>query len=111
MHLGNLTSIGQSNYANYIHILINNGCHDSVGGQPTCAYDIDLVSIALAAGYESALCISTKEDIKNTLTKIRTKKGPHFIEIRVKKGARKDLGRPTNTPNENKKILMKFIQS
>lgn len=111
MHLGNLTSIGQSNSQNYVHIVINNGCHDSVGGQPTCANDINLVSIALSSGYKSALCVSKDEDIKYALRRIRIEKGPHFIEIKVKKGARKDLGRPTSSPHENKQLLMKFLKN
>ena len=54
MHLGNLTSIGQSGAQNLIHVLINNAAHDSVGGQPTCAGEIDFPSIARACGYTSA---------------------------------------------------------
>ena len=58
MHLGNLTSTGQSGAKNLIHILLNNSAHDSVGGQPTCANKVDIPLIAKACGYVSASCIS-----------------------------------------------------
>ena len=54
MHMGAMATIGQSEVANFKHILINNGCHDSVGGQPTSGLSdsFDFLKIAQACGYK-----------------------------------------------------------
>lgn len=109
MHLGNFTSVGQSGAENLIHIVLNNAAHDSVGGQPTCANHIDLPSIAKSCGYRTAVSLSTADDISSAILSGKSAVGPHFIEIKVKKGARADLGRPTSTPSENKVALMDFL--
>ncbi len=109
MHLGNLTSIGQSKNKNFIHILLNNSAHDSVGGQPTCADKIDIVSIAKACGYKSAKSICGLDQIGEIIKKFKSQSGPHLLEIKVKKGSRSDLGRPTSSPQQNKDALMQFI--
>ena len=110
MHMGNMTSIGQSNSNNLIHIVLNNGAHDSVGGQPTCANEISLTEIAKASGYKSSVSVSQLELIRNELEKSKNSSGPHFLEIKIKKGARTDLGRPTSSPNENLGQLMQFLE-
>ena len=106
MHLGNLTSIGLSGAKNLIHIIINNASHDSVGGQPTAAHMIDLPEIGKSCGYTSSESISKTEGIAEYIHKLKLQPGPHLLEIKVKKGSRKDLGRPTSTPNQNKEALM-----
>lgn len=106
MHMGAMAIIGQTQCENFTHIVLNNHAHDSVGGQPTAANGIDLVKIAKAIGYSNAFSLSDLNDIKACLGQ----KGPTLIEIKVKKGARKDLGRPTTTPLENKNKLMDFLQ-
>ncbi len=111
MHLGNLSSIGQSGAKNLIHIVLNNAAHDSVGGQPTCANEIDLTSIALACGYSSSVSVSNIDEINNFIELFKCHAGPHFLEVKVKKGSRADLGRPTSTPIQNKKALMKTLRS
>ena len=55
MHLGALAIIGVEKPANLTHIVINNGAHDSVGGQPTAGFEIDLAAVARACGYPTAL--------------------------------------------------------
>ena len=110
MHLGNLTSIGQSGAKNLIHILLNNAAHDSVGGQPTCADIIDLPLIAKACGYVSFKSMSNLHDMQSYIQQIKCQAGPHFLEVKIKKGSRSDLGRPTSSPIENKKALMKIFK-
>lgn len=110
MHLGNLTSVGQSKATNFIHVILNNAAHDSVGGQPTLANHVSLSNIAKSCGYNSVRSINNCEDILSAITNAKNNTGPHFIEIKVKKGARSDLGRPTSTPNENKQALMRFLK-
>ena len=107
MHMGNMAIVGSKHPKNFIHIVFNNGAHDSVGGQPTVGHDIDMVEIAKAMHYEHAESVCTVENLHKALSSITD--GPHLLEIKVKKGNRKDLGRPTTTPIENKESLMSFL--
>ena len=109
MHMGSLPVIGDKAPANFFHILLNNGVHDSVGGQPTVGFETDFCEIALASGYKSAICVDTPTAIREELQKHKNCQGAIFLEIRVKAGARSDLGRPTSTPIQNKQQLMKNI--
>jgi len=109
MHLGGLAIIGDSEPKNFKHILINNGAHDSVGGQETVGFKIDILAIAKACGYKECYSCSSKVELVRLSEKITALDGPVLLEIKVKKGARKDLGRPTTTPIENKEAFMKFL--
>ena len=112
MHFGAFPIVGSLRPKNLVHVLFNNGAHDSVGGQPTIGLDINFAELAEQFGYV-AESVDNEERLKDTISSLPewfTKKdGPYFIEIRVKKGNRKDLGRPTTTPEENKKAFMKFL--
>lgn len=110
MHLGGLAIIGSSAQTNFVHIVFNNGAHDSVGGQPTVGFDIDMLKIATACGYSMALRIDDRTTLEKLPQIIANEAGPIFVEIRVKCGNRKDLGRPTTTPLENKEALMSFLK-
>ncbi|MBO7050597.1 MAG: phosphonopyruvate decarboxylase [Bacteroidaceae bacterium] len=114
MHMGSLAIVASKKPANYIHVVFNNGAHDSVGGQPTVGLKIDLPLVAKAVGYAAAYSVTTKEELENRLSvlksRLSTPKGPVLLEIKVKKGNRKDLGRPTTTPVENKESLMNFLK-
>ena len=109
MHMGNLAIVASKHPKNYIHVVFNNGAHDSVGGQPTVGLDIDIPRIARAVGYKHTFSVSTKEDLVDILNDVKAGDGPTLLEIKVKKGNRKDLGRPTTTPIENKDALMAFL--
>ncbi|MBE6266383.1 MAG: phosphonopyruvate decarboxylase [Prevotella ruminicola] len=128
MHLGGMAIVGSQAPGNYVHVVFNNGAHDSVGGQPTVGLDIDLPTIAKAAGYKQVVSVSSKEELERCLDFLRpfsSKRpeverarhdndggnfSPLLLEIRVQKGNRKDLGRPTTTPIENKEALMDFLK-
>ena len=109
MHLGALATIGSMKPANFFHIVFNNGAHDSVGGQPTVGFQIDIPSIALSCGYTFAVSVKEAFELKNILNETQTLNGPVLIEVKVKKGSRKDLGRPTTTPIQNKSTFMQFL--
>ena len=109
MHMGALSVIGQLKPRNFKHIVFNNFAHDSVGGQPTAASSINITAIAKANGYVDAFSAETKEDIINKFKKIQKMDGPVLLEIKINKGARKDLGRPTITPMQNKEDFMGFL--
>ncbi|MEM7163961.1 MAG: phosphonopyruvate decarboxylase [Planctomycetota bacterium] len=108
MHMGSLAAIGQSDARNLVHVVLNNGAHDSVGGQPTVGFGIDIAGIAAACGYSTVHSVATASDLHRAWVEIAGD-GPHFLEVRVKRGARSDLGRPTSTPAENKGDFMQFI--
>lgn len=103
MHMGSLAILGshyQTPYPtpsvqyNVRHLVLNNGAHDSVGGQPTAAFAIDIPAIARACGYRFATRVATEKALSQMLKKIRPVNGPALIEIRIKKGSRENLGRP-----------------
>lgn len=110
MHMGGLAIIGKQKPHNFKHILINNGAHDSVGGQETVGLNIDVLSIAKACGYKQVYSCSTKSELIKHAEKIKDSQGPILLEVKVKKGARKNLGRPTTTPIENKQSFMQSIK-
>ncbi len=110
MHLGSMAIVGQMKPKNYIHVVFNNGAHDSVGGQPTVGLKIKLPEIAKSCGYESVFSVETEEELVSALSKIKMLNSLSFLQVCVKKGNRKDLGRPTTTPIQNKEALMNFLK-
>lgn len=110
MHMGSMTIVANKAPKNYVHVVFNNGAHDSVGGQPTAGLKIDLPAVAKAVGYKNAFSVECKDDLVDALKAVRNLHGPVLLEVKVKKGNRKDLGRPTTTPIQNKEALMSFLQ-
>ena len=109
MQMGGMATIGSRKPSNYVHFVLNNGAHDSVGGQPTVGRQIDLCAIAAGCGYENVVKVETPEELEAVLRDYETKDKLTFVEVMVTKGARKDLGRPKSTPVENKEALMSFL--
>ncbi len=109
MHMGSLAIIGSEAPRNLLHIVFNNGAHDSVGGQPTVGFRVDFCAIARACGYRTVLCAQAPGEISCAVERLRSADGPAFLEIRVNKGARKDLGRPTIAPSQTKVRFMQFL--
>jgi phosphonopyruvate decarboxylase len=107
MHMGAMPIIGAHKVKNLLHILLNNGCHESVGGQATVANTLDIPRIASACSYVNASKVSTSENIQASIEQfVGVKSGPNLLEITVKPGSRDDLGRPTETPIANKAAFM-----
>ena len=109
MHMGGLAIAIQNAKDNFKYILINNGCHESVGGQPTIAYNIDIEKILLGFGFKKVFIVDNKEDIVLAL-KEQKKNNKIAIIINVNDKSRKDLGRPTTTPIYNKEQFQKKIR-
>ena len=109
MHMGSMAIVANKAPKNYVHVVFNNGAHDSVGGQPTVGLKIDLPAIAKAVGYPNSYSVDNKEDFLGVVSEVKNQEGPVLIEVKVKKGNRKDLGRPTTTPIQNKEAWMKFL--
>jgi len=110
MHMGSMAIVANKAPENYVHVVFNNGAHDSVGGQPTVGLKIDLPAVAKAVGYKNAFSVDNKEDMLERLMALRLVEGPVLLQVCVKKGNRKDLGRPTTTPIQNKEALMDFLK-
>ena len=110
MHMGSMAITGTKNLPNLIHIVFNNGCHESVGGQPTVAQKFELSKVASSLGYEFSATVSNEENLKKIIMKAQLNKSSSFIEILVRSGHRPDIGRPTTTPIQNKIALMKSLE-
>ncbi|MDD6003462.1 MAG: phosphonopyruvate decarboxylase [Bacteroidales bacterium] len=110
MHMGSMAIVADKKPKNFVHVVFNNGAHDSVGGQPTVGLKINLPAIAMAVGYKATISIDNQNELKQYLSQLAKQEGPVLLEIKVKKGNRKDLGRPTTTPQENKNALMEFLK-
>jgi phosphonopyruvate decarboxylase len=109
MHMGSLAIIGQISPKNLIHIIFNNESHDSVGGPPTAGGIINIAKIAENCGYRIAFRAKTKEELLEKLNKIKNNEGPSLLEIKIRKGTKNNLGRPTKTTLESKKEFMDFL--
>ena len=110
MHMGSMAIVANKAPKNYVHVVFNNGAHDSVGGQPTVGLKIDLPAVAKAVAYKAVYSVETKEYLQELLEKLKALDGPVLLEVKVRKGNRKDLGRPTTTPIQNKEALMSFLK-
>lgn len=112
MHMGGMAIIADYNPKNLVHIVFNNGAHDSVGGQPTVGQKIDVETIAKAVGYADVVSVDSRESLISAMNHVNNAviNGVALINVNVHKGNRKDLGRPTTTPQQNKESLMKELQ-
>ena len=109
MHMGAMVVIGTKKPGNLVHIVINNGAHETVGGQPTAAGSADLTAIARGCGYEYAVKVSDADSLDRELALARERNILTFIEVACAIGARDDLGRPTTTAKENKDAFMERL--
>lgn len=111
MHMGSMAVLGANSPKNMVHVVINNGAHETVGGMPTVAAKIDLVAIAKACGYPNAICVDNFKDLDKELQIAKNRNELSLIEVKCSIGAREDLGRPTTTAIENKVNFMSFLKS
>lgn len=110
MHMGAMAVIAQAAPDNLVHVVINNGAHESVGGMPTAAGGIELVKIAEGCGYKKIYHASDYRELDRVLEEARESAGTAFIEVDAAIGARADLGRPVGAPEENKRAFMEYLK-
>lgn len=110
MHMGAISNIAALAPANFKHIVFNNGSHESVGGQPTLGFNIDITTIAIGCGYRAVFEASDEESLHWAMQQLKEIKGPALLEVKVRIDSRDDLGRPTTTPIENKEAYMRFLK-
>jgi phosphonopyruvate decarboxylase len=110
MHTGGMGLIGEYKPKNYIHIILNNGSHESVGGQPTIGFNVSFSTIAKGFNYTNVLRAKNHTELLENITLVKEMEGPILFEVFVSKDSRDDLGRPTITPKDNKEDFMKFLR-
>ncbi|MBQ4232957.1 MAG: phosphonopyruvate decarboxylase, partial [Lachnospiraceae bacterium] len=110
MHMGSMAVVGSNKPNNLVHVVINNGAHETVGGMPTVAGNIDLVGIARACGYPNAVRVDNFDDLDAELKAAKERDELSLIEVMCSIGARDDLGRPTTTALENKENFMEYLR-
>jgi len=110
MHMGALATIANKKLKNFNHIVINNGSHESVGGQQTVGLDIDIPAVAKACGYKFTHSVANLADLNKTLNTTKRADGPILIEVCVNKKSRPNLGRPSIKPSKNKQDFMAFLK-
>jgi phosphonopyruvate decarboxylase len=111
MHMGSMAVLGANKPKNMIHVVINNGAHETVGGMPTVAGNIDLVAVAQACGYPYAVSVDSFEKLDAELEAAKNRGCLSLIEVKCSIGAREDLGRPTTTALENKQNFMDYLKT
>lgn len=111
MHMGSMAVIGANAPQNIIHVVINNGAHESVGGQPTVAGKINIVVVAKGCGYQNAISIDELDSLDMVLKEAKSRNELSLIEVKCAIGARENLGRPTTTAKENKIEFMKGLKN
>ncbi len=110
MHMGSMALLGTAQPKNVVHIVINNGAHETVGGMPTVAEKMNVVKIAEGCGYPYAVSVDSFEKLDAELQNAKGRDALTLIEVKCSIGAREDLGRPTTTAKENKENFMKTLQ-
>jgi len=109
MHMGSMAIVGQASSANLLHVILNNGRHDSVGGQPTCGLEINFTTIAEGCGYQLVRSANDETELINALDAMSDLEGPLLLDVRIGAGHRKDLGRPEISPQDQKCNFMRHL--
>lgn len=109
MHMGAMPVIGALRPDNLLHVLLNNRAHESVGGQPTVAGQVDFSAIAGACNYACYFAAHSLDEISKAMAALADMNGPVLLEVHLGQGSRKDLGRPTRTPQQNKQAFMQHL--
>ena len=111
MKMGTLATIGTQAPTNLIHLILDNGVHDSTGGQSTVSQNVDFATIALACGYSSGISTDSLEGLEQALLESLGAQGPHMIHMRINPGSVDKLGRPTIGPAEVARRFRAFLSS
>ena len=110
MKMGNFTTIGANQPLNLIHILLDNNVHDSTGQQLTNASTVDFTSVAISCGYKISYLVNNLNGFERSLKESLKKKGPIFINVKIKPGSINNLGRPTVSPNKVARRFQNFLK-
>jgi len=109
MKLGTLATIGAYAPGNLVHLLLDNGVHDSTGGQATVSPHVDFAAVALACGYRQAASCDSLAGFDAALRDALAAEGPTFVHMRIAPGSVEKLGRPTIPPHEVARRFRGFV--
>lgn len=98
MKLGNLATIGAHAPKNLVHVVLDNGVHDSTGGQETVSSFVDFASVAASCSYRTAARCDDVPGFERALSGALEGPGPHFLHVQIRPGSLEKLGRPTIGP-------------
>jgi phosphonopyruvate decarboxylase len=99
MRMGAFATLGTYGPSNLTHLLLDNGAHESTGGQATVSPNVSFAGVAAACGYPVAL-EGDDPGLIDALLDAPAVEGPRFARLRIGTGTPKDLPRPTVTPPE-----------
>jgi phosphonopyruvate decarboxylase len=108
MRLGALTSIGVCRPANLVHLVVDNGLHESTGGQATASPCIDFCAIAAACGYPASMTVDDPAELGQLLGSPPS--GPVFVRVPVRPGVPDDLPRPNISPQDVAARFRRFME-
>ena len=109
MNAGVLSTIGYYSPKNLYHIVLDNGSHESTGGQPTTSSSVDFTQLALAHSYKGAMTVSSKTALQEAIKEMKQKAYPYMLIVKIRNGSRADLGRPNISPIDRKNALMREL--
>jgi phosphonopyruvate decarboxylase len=100
MKLGSMATIGAYRPSGLLHVLLDNGVHDSTGGQATASPSVDFAAVALACGYRRAFTCDSAAGVAGALRQAMVADGPVLVHALIRPGSLEKLGRPTIAPHE-----------
>ncbi|WP_416145710.1 phosphonopyruvate decarboxylase [Paenibacillus polymyxa] len=109
MRMGNLATNGRYGPGNLLHLLLDNQCHDSTGGQETVSANIDFPALAAGCGYKRVKCVEDTDQLIEFVEAWKSQPELTFLYMPILGGAKDDLSRPNVKPHEVKERLVKFI--
>ena len=111
MHLGALATNCRYKAPNLIHIVLNNGVNESVGGQQSAGQLIDLTGVANSCGYRNVgHAIKTKEELQNVIKNLPGNDMPTFVDVHVRQGIRPDMPKLNIDHKGQKEALMNQLK-
>lgn len=109
MNMGTFATIGAHHPGNLVHVLLDNGVHDSTGGQATVSSTCDFAGVALACGYAQAMSCDSLDGFEGAVRQALRSQGPTLIHMRILPGSMPELGRPTIPPHEVARRFKAFL--
>ncbi len=107
MHMGGMAT--SAALPNLLHVVMNNGTHESVGGQPTRGFAIDMPALARACGYATVRQATSRVEVGHAVENALAVRGSAFLEIRTSSSSRANLARPKAAPPHAKQGFMRSL--
>ncbi|AGK51028.1 phosphonopyruvate decarboxylase [Burkholderia thailandensis MSMB121] len=115
MRMGAFATLGAYGPSNLVHLLLDNGAHESTGGQATVSQYVSFANVAAACGYATAIegddlgVLDAALDAARAGAQAAKQGGAHFARLSIRTGVPDGLPRPTVTPVDVKTRLMRHL--